>query len=108
MQLVEALKLLVVIYLNFYVVENRLSYFLDYWFGSNSQPTIDDRKIRPRTSCSLYDFQDGTVLLVRRLPDGQIGEENLKVEAAMLAKVKHRNLMVLRGSFINQDVRLLL
>jgi serine/threonine protein kinase len=26
----------------------------------------------------------------------------------MLARVKHRNLMVLRGSFINQDVRLLL
>ncbi|CAK9277453.1 unnamed protein product [Sphagnum jensenii] len=51
---------------------------------------------------------DGTVLLVRRLPDGQIGEENFKAEAAMLAKVKHRNLMVLRGCFINEDVRLLL
>ncbi|CAK9881336.1 unnamed protein product [Sphagnum jensenii] len=51
---------------------------------------------------------DGTVLLVRRLPDGQLGEENFKAEAAMLAKVKHRNLMVLRGCFINEDVRLLL
>jgi hypothetical protein len=63
---------------------------------------------RLTTSCSLYDFQDGTVLLVRRLPDGQIGEKNLKAEAAMLAKVKHRNLTVLRGSFMNQDVGLLL
>jgi serine/threonine protein kinase len=65
-------------------------------------------KICPTTSCSLYDFQDGTVFLVRRLPDGQIGEKNLKAEATMLAKVKHHNLMVLRGSFINQGVRLLL
>jgi serine/threonine protein kinase len=73
-----------------------------------SFPSIDDVKICPMTSCSLYDFQDGTVLLVRRLPDGQIGEENFKAEAAMLAKVKHRNLMVLRGCFINEDVRLLL
>ncbi len=73
-----------------------------------SLPSIDDLKICPMTSCSLYDFQDGTVLLVRRLPDGQIEEENFKAEAAMLAKVKHRNLMVLRGCFINQDVRLLL
>ena len=73
-----------------------------------SLPSIDDLKICPMTSCSLYDFQDGSVLLVRRLPDGQIGEKNLKAEAAMLAKVKHRNLTVLRGGFINQDVRLLL
>ncbi len=48
------------------------------------------------------------MLLVRRLPDGQIGGKNLKAEAAMLAKVKHRNLTVLRGSFMNQDVGLLL
>jgi serine/threonine protein kinase len=65
-------------------------------------------KICPTTSCSLYDFQHGTVLLVRRLPNGQIGEKNLKAKVTMLAKVKHRNLMVLRGSFINQGVRLLL
>jgi hypothetical protein len=65
-------------------------------------------KIWPTTSRSLDDFEDGTVLLVRRLPDGQIGEKNLKAEAAMLAKVERRNLTVLRGGFINQDVRLLL
>jgi hypothetical protein len=40
-QLVEAWKLLVVMYSNFYVVENRLSYFFDYGFGSNSQLAID-------------------------------------------------------------------
>ncbi len=45
---------------------------------------------------------------MRRLLDGQIGEKNLKAEAAMLANVKHRNLTVLKGGFINQDVWLLL
>jgi len=69
---------------------------------------MDDVKICPTTSRSLYDFEDGTVLRIRRLPNGQIGEKNWKAEAAMLAKVKHRNLTVPRGSSINQDVRLLL
>jgi len=107
-QLVEALKLFVVIYLSFYVGENRWSYFLEDCFGSNSQLAIDDVKICPTTSCSLDDFEDGAVLLVRRLLDDQIGEKNLKAEAAMLAKVEHRNLTIRRGGFIIQDVRLLL
>jgi len=48
------------------------------------------------------------MLLMRRLPDGRIGEKNLKTEVAMLAKVEHRDLTVLRGGFMKQDVRLLL
>ncbi len=39
----EALKLFVIIYLSFYVGENRWSYFLDDRFGSNSQLAIDRR-----------------------------------------------------------------
>ncbi len=44
MQLVEASKLFVIIYLSFYGGENRWSYFLDNRFGSNFEPAIDRRR----------------------------------------------------------------
>ncbi|KAJ4963908.1 hypothetical protein NE237_023847 [Protea cynaroides] len=53
-------------------------------------------------------FQDGTVLSVRRLPDGSIDEGTFRKEAESLGKVKHRNLTVLRGYYAGPpDVRLL-
>ncbi|KAJ4965695.1 hypothetical protein NE237_017544 [Protea cynaroides] len=53
-------------------------------------------------------FQDGTVLSIRRLPDGSIDEGSFRKEAELLGKVKHRNLTVLRGYYAGPpDVRLL-
>lgn len=52
--------------------------------------------------------QDGTVLSVRRLPDGQVEENLFKAEAEMLGRVKHHNLTVLRGYYVHGDVRLLI
>lgn len=52
-------------------------------------------------------LQDGTVLSIRRLVDGPIEESVFRREAEALGKVKHRNLTVLRGYYVNQDVRLL-
>ncbi|CAK9208016.1 unnamed protein product [Sphagnum troendelagicum] len=53
-------------------------------------------------------LQDGTVLSVRRLPDGAVQDDVFKAEAEMLGKVKHRNLTVLRGYYAHGDVRLLI
>lgn len=44
-------------------------------------------------------FQDGTVLSIRRLPDGLVEEAAFRKEAESLGKVKHRNLTVLRGYY---------
>lgn len=52
-------------------------------------------------------MQDGTVMSVRRLPDGAVEDSLFKLEAEMLGKVKHRNLTVLRGYYVHGDVRLL-
>ncbi|KAF8406510.1 hypothetical protein HHK36_008599 [Tetracentron sinense] len=53
-------------------------------------------------------FQDGTVLSIRRLPDGSIEEGTFRKEAESVGKVKHRNLTVLRGYHAGPpDVRLL-
>ncbi|GLJ16320.1 hypothetical protein SUGI_0275640 [Cryptomeria japonica] len=53
-------------------------------------------------------FEDGTVLSIRRLPDGQISEETVfREEAEALGRVKHPNLTVLRGYYVDKDVRLL-
>ncbi|RZC52066.1 hypothetical protein C5167_020490 [Papaver somniferum] len=53
-------------------------------------------------------YLDGTVLSIRRLPDGSLNEGLFKKEAELLGKVKHRNLTVLRGYYAGPpDVRLL-
>lgn len=53
-------------------------------------------------------FEDGTVLSIRRLPEGQILEESaFKKEAETLGRVKHPNLTALRGYYASGDVRLL-
>ncbi|KAF6169460.1 hypothetical protein GIB67_004741 [Kingdonia uniflora] len=44
-------------------------------------------------------FNDGTVLAIRRLPDGTLEQGNFRKEAELLGKIKHRNLTVLRGYF---------
>lgn len=53
-------------------------------------------------------IQDGTILSVRRLPDGQVEKNIFKAEAERLGKVKHHNLSVLRGYYVYGDVRLLI
>lgn len=53
-------------------------------------------------------FSDGTVLAIRRLPDGVLNDRAFKKEAELLRKVKHRNLIVLRGYYAGPpDLRLL-
>lgn len=53
-------------------------------------------------------FLDGTVLSIRRLPDGSVEESVFRKEAEALGKVKHRNLTVLRGYYAGPpNVRLL-
>eukprot|EP01018_Ginkgo_biloba_P023133 Gb_31871 [translate_table: standard] len=53
-------------------------------------------------------FQDGTVLSIKRLPDGAILEESVfRQEAEALGRIKHPNLTVLRGYYVGNDVRLL-
>ena len=52
--------------------------------------------------------QDGTVLSVRRFPDGQIEENLFKAETEMLGRVRHQNLTILRGYYVHGDVRLLI
>lgn len=54
-------------------------------------------------------YQDGTVLSIRRLPDGIVEEAAFRKEAESLGKVKHRNLTVLRGYYAGPppDIRLL-
>ncbi|KAJ7526690.1 hypothetical protein O6H91_16G018700 [Diphasiastrum complanatum] len=53
-------------------------------------------------------LQDGTMLSVRRFSDGVVDEIAFRAGAEILAGVKHKNLHVLRGYYIHEDVKLLI
>ncbi|KAJ0096394.1 hypothetical protein Patl1_29057 [Pistacia atlantica] len=72
---------------------------------------FDEENVLSRTRYGLVFkacYNDGTVLSIRRLPDGSLDENIFRKEAEFLGKVKHRNLTVLRGYYAGSpDLRLL-